>query len=290
MGITRKYPIYFIMPALLVFILFFIVPTVIGIYYSFTNWSVYDDAVKFIGLDNYKKMLTNKTVITAFKNTLMFGAIVTIAQNVFGLLLALLVNKIIILRNFFRTMFFMPFVIAPVIIGYVFSTIYEPKNGVLNSFLDFVGLDVLIQPWLTDPNIALFSIIMTDIWRVTGFAMIIYIAGLQYIPKELIESAKIDGANAWQTFRNVTFPLLASSFTINVTLSLITALKVFEVVLVLTNGGPGYHTEVLYTLIMKQFGLGELGYSTAINMVLVLLISAIGLPILYFLRKREVEI
>ncbi|WP_100405527.1 carbohydrate ABC transporter permease [Bacillus solitudinis] len=289
MHITSKYPYYFLAPALIVFLIFSIFPTLTGFYYSFTDWNIYAHDIRFTGLENYKQMLEDKRVITAFKNTIIFAVAVTILQNVFGLILALMLNEALYARNLLRTIFFMPYVIAPIIIGHIFSALYHPDNGMINEILRAVGLGSFAMDWLNNPNIALFSIIATDVWRVTGFAMIIYLAGLQFIPKDLLESANIDGANYWERFKNIIFPLLAPSFTINILLSLISSMKVFEIVIVLTEGGPGYRTEVFNTYIMRMFSSGELGYSTAVNLVLFVLITGIGIPVLHFLRKREVE-
>lgn len=285
----RKYPLYFSFPALAVFLLFFIAPTFIGIYYSFTDWNVNADSIRFIGLDNYKALFEEPRLGKALSNTLIFAAAVTVLQNAVGLGLALLMNEAIRMRNLFRTIFFMPYVIAPIVIGYVFRAIYHPEHGIVNEALGWIGLGSLGQDWLNDPKWALFSIIATDIWRVAGFAMVVYLAGLQFIPKDLTESASIDGASYWRRFRHIVFPLLASSFTVNVLLSVIGSMKVFEMVMVLTDGGPGYTTEVFYTYIRSTFSMGQMGYSTAINLVLFVLVTLVGVPVLTALKKREVE-
>ncbi|MFD2332912.1 carbohydrate ABC transporter permease [Cohnella sp. GCM10020058] len=285
----RKYPLYFSFPALSVFLLFFIAPTVIGVYYSFTDWNVNADSISFIGFDNYKALFGEPRLGKALSNTLIFAAAVTLLQNAVGLGLALLMNEAIRMRNLFRTIFFMPYVIAPIVIGYVFRAIYHPEHGIVNEALGWIGLGSLGQDWLNDPKWALFSIIATDIWRVAGFAMVVYLAGLQFIPKDLTESASIDGASYWRRFRHIVFPLLAASFTVNVLLSVIGSMKVFEMVMVLTDGGPGYTTEVFYTYIRSTFSMGQMGYSTAINLVLFVLVTVVGVPVLMALKKREVE-
>lgn len=160
----------------------------------------------------------------------------------------------------------------------------------MNRTLETLGLGVLAKDWLNDPQIALYSIIFTDIWRSAGFAMVIYLAGLQFIPRDLTESASIDGAGYWHRFRHIVFPLLAPAFTVNVLLAMIGSMKVFEIVMVLTEGGPGYATEVFYTYIRSMFSAGELGYATAVNIILFLIVTGIGIPVLQMLRKREVEV
>lgn len=284
-----KYPLYFSYPALAVYFLFFLTPTIIGIYYSFTDWNVNAKAITFIGLDNYIELFKEPRLKTAFSNTIIFAVIVTILQNVVGLGLALVLNEALKTKNILRTIFFMPYVIAPLVIGYIFRAIYHPEHGIINVILNKIGLSALANDWLNDPSIALYSIIATDIWRVAGFSMVIYLAGLQFIPKDLTESASIDGANYWSRFRHIVFPLLAPSFTINVLLAMIGAMKVFEIVWVLTEGGPGYTTEVFYTYIRSMFSSGLFGYATAVNVVLFVMVTAIGIPILMLMKRREVE-
>ncbi|WP_338551439.1 sugar ABC transporter permease [Paenibacillus sp. KS-LC4] len=284
-----KYPLYFSFPALFVFLLFFITPTLIGIYYSFTDWNINADAIKFIGLENYKELFNEPRLKQAFINTLIFAAAVTLLQNAVGLALALLLNEKLKLRNLLRMIFFMPYVIAPLVIGYIFRAIYHPEHGIVNQFFGLLGMDFMVQDWLNDPRFALFTVIMTDIWRVAGFSMVVYLAGLQFIPKDLTESASIDGANYWTRFKHVVFPLLAPAFTVNVLLAMIGSMKVFEIVMVLTEGGPGYTTEVFYTYIRNTFSSGEMGYATAINMLLFALVTLVGVPVLMAMKKREVE-
>lgn len=284
-----KYPLYFSFPALAVFLLFFITPTLIGFYYSFTDWNINADQIRFNGLDNYIELFKEPRLKTALKNTIIFAAIVTLMQNVLGLGLALILNEALKLRNLLRMIFFMPYVIAPIVIGYIFRAIYHPEHGIMNTMLDKVGLQFMVHDWLNDPKYALFSIIVTDLWRVAGFSMVVYLAGLQFIPKDLIESASMDGAQYWQRFRSIVFPLLAPALTVNVLLSMIGSMKVFEMVMVLTEGGPGYTTEVFYTYIRGMFSTGLFGYATAVNVVLFILVTIIGVPVLMAMKKREVE-
>lgn len=286
----KKYPLYFLLPAFAVFAVFFITPTITGVYYSFTNWNVNSPIIKFTGIDNYVRMWSEPRIHLAFRNTFIFAFAVTILQTSIGLILALMMHEKLYTRNILRTIFFAPYVIATLIIGYIFKVLYHPDKGIVNHTLDGLGLGFLSHDWLHDPNVALLAIILTDVWKSIGFVMVIFLAGLQFIPKDILESANIDGANYWHRFRHVTFPLLAPSFTVNVLLSIIGSLKVFEIVIVLTGGGPGYRTEVFNTYVMRAFSQGEFGYATAINMLLFLVVTGVGVPVLYWLRKREVEL
>ena len=268
----------------------FLVPTGTGLYYSLTDWNINTPKINFVGLKNFRDLFADKKLLAALGHTLIYAFSVTILRNAIGLGLALVLNTKMRLRGFFRTVFFLPYVISPIIIGYLFTAIYHPSHGLLNTGLRVLGLGFMAVDWLNDPTFALLSTILVDVWRTSGFAMVIYLAGLQMIPTELFESAALDGARYPQTFRYIMFPLIAPSLTINLTLSLIGTMKVFVMILVLTNGGPGYTTEVINTYVMSAFSLGLYGQGTAANLLLTVLIILIGAPVLLFLRKREVAL
>lgn len=290
MGRSRRfYPLYFIAPAFIVYFAFFIYPAISGFFYSFTDWNSYVPRINFIGLGNFKRLFTEGVLNTAITNTLLYAVAVTIFVNLIGLILASMLNTKVLFANLFRTVFYTPVVIAPLIVGYIFTAIYNPHHGILNQFLRLVGLKLIAVDWLGNVHTAMFAVIATGIWQSSGFAMVIYLAGLKTIPKELIEQASVDGAPYLSRFRHVTFPLLAPSFTVNVLFSTISSLKVFETVFVLTNGGPGFATEVINTFVYRQFAQGEWGYATAAGLLLTIIIGAIAIVLLRLLRKREVE-
>ena len=285
------YPNWFLLPVILIFGYLFVIPTLTSFYYSLTDWNINRRVITFVGFENFRELFQDIKFRATLSNTLIYSFSVTFTRNFFGLFLAILLNNSKLKgRNIFRTVIFLPFVISPVVIGYLFTAIYDPAGGILNQALRALGLGFAARDWLNDPSIALFSTIMTDVWRTTGFSMVVYLAGLQAIPDDLYESAEIDGANGFWRLTNVTLPLLAPSITINVVLALIGTMKVFVMILVLTNGGPGYATEVMNTYIMSMFSLGLYGAGTAANIILSLLIIIIGLPVLLFLKNREVEL
>ena len=289
-SIRKTYPLYFALPALVVFATLFLAPTISSFYYSLTNWNINAPKVDFIGLENFRRMFTDKKLVAATWHTLVYAGSVTVLRNTFGLILALGLNMQIRAQNFLRTVIFMPFVIAPIVIGYLFSALYHPSHGLINQLLNGAGLSFMAIDWLNDYRFALMSTILVDVWRTTGFAMVIFLAGLQLIPHELYESANLDGAGAWSRFRHVTFPLLASSLTVNLVISLIGTMKVFVMIYVLTHGGPGYATQVFNTYILSAFGMGRYGYATAANLLLFFMITVIGMPVLFILKRREVEL
>lgn len=288
--IGKKYPCYFFVPGVVVFSIFLLTPMLSSFYYSLTDWNINVRGISFIGLDNFRELFSDVKLVTALKNTLIYAISVTALRNFIGLALALLLNTKVRLQNLFRATFFLPLVIAPIIIGYIFTVIYHPDLGILNQGFRAIGWNMLAQDWLHDPKYALFSTIVVDVWRTSGFAMVIYLAGLQTIPLELLETADIDGAGFGKKFTHVILPLLAPAVTINLVLSLIGTMKVFEMILALTRGGPGYATEVVNTYILTSFSIGLFGLGTAANLLLSFIIIIIGMPVFFFLKRREIEL
>ena len=287
----RVYWIAFIAPALLIVALFFIIPVIGGFVYSLTDWNGLDKHINFIGFKNFKELIFNDDKFyTSLFHTLIFSFCITVLQNLFGLVLALVMDKEFKGRNFFRAVFYLPAVLSALVVGYAWSFIFNPTMGALNVLFDRVGLDFLMQDWLGDARLALFSIIFVIVWQFTGYSMVIYIAGLQNIPLDIYEAADIDGVNVGQKFKYITFPLLAPAVTINILLTLISTLKTFDHIFVMTKGGPGYSTEVISTLLYREaFTNSNMGYGSAISVVLFMLITSIALIMLKYLKGREVN-
>ena len=223
-------------------------------------------------------------------NTIKLTIFVVVVQNAIGLALALGVHSRIKSRYVLRTVFFAPAVLSPVVIAFLWKYMLNPDpDAGINALLGFFGLDVLQQDWLGDPSVALWAIGITVVWQFTGYSMVIFLAALQGIPQELEEAAALDGAGRLQRFRHIVLPLIAPALTINLTLSTIGGLKLFDQVFAITGGGPGYATETLSTLIYKQaFVFGQYGYSTAVALVLAILVAALALIQMRFLQSREV--
>ncbi|WP_138752308.1 carbohydrate ABC transporter permease [Paenibacillus sinopodophylli] len=284
------YAIWFIFPAFLLYTAFVIIPTLSSVYLSFTSWDGLSSNIKYIGLDNFIEIINSPRVHNALKNTLIFAFSLVILENVLALLLAILVDQVRWFRNFFRSIFYFPVLMSGIIMGFIWMIIMNYNFGVLNQLLDMTGLGFLKADWLGNPDFALIAIILSTVWKAAGYYMVIYLAGLQGIPQELHEAASIDGANRWQQFRSITFPLLAGAMTVCVMLSMIGSLKIFDQIAVMTDGGPGFATETL-TYIIYKVGFGELrqGFGTALSMVLFLLTLVISLVQIKVLRKREVQ-
>jgi raffinose/stachyose/melibiose transport system permease protein len=176
-----------------------------------------------------------------------------------------------------------------IVVGIVFKSILHPSTGVLNTFLRGMGLDFMAQKWLTNPDLALYSVALVDTWKGVGFIMVILIAGIMVIPVEYYEAAQIDGANKWDELWNITLPLLMPTLTVTTVLNLLYGLKVFDIVWVLTNGGPGFATETVYTLVFKEFSKGRYGVSTALSTLLFVIMSVCGYWLIKMMHSKEVE-
>jgi len=282
---------WLILPAFLLYTGFVIVPALSSIYYSLTSWDGISPVMKYIGLRNYLDMFHSPRFFNALRNTWILTVSITILENVTALALAILVDKIRALKSFFRSIFYLPVLLSGIVAGYIWSTMFNYSFGIVNQFLTAVHLNILKLDWLGHPKIALFSIVITMVWKAAGYFMIIYLAGLQGIPQEMSEAARIDGANSIEHFRYITFPMLAGAVTINLTLSLISGLRIFDQIVVMTDGGPGFATETLTYLIFKvAFADLQQGYGTALAMVLFAMILVFGTIQVRLLRRREVEL
>jgi len=290
MNKKKVYPIYFVFGALIIYIILFVVPSVIGIGYSFTDWSAYSDKLAFVGLDNFKTVFSSdEDYMAIIINTLEFTFVTTILKNILGLILALLLTKSIKLLNLHRGIMFMPSVLSTLIIGMIFKSILNPADGLLNTFLRSIGLEVLAGKWLSTSELAFGSVMAVDIWRGTGYIMTILIAGILSISTTYYEAASIDGASGSQKFRYITFPLLLPTLATTTVLNIIYGLKVFDMIYALTNGGPGKTTtEVLYTAVFKKFGTGQYAVGTALSSVMFLFMVAIGVFMIKIMTKDEV--
>jgi raffinose/stachyose/melibiose transport system permease protein len=278
---------WFALPALLLFGFVVLVPSVRGVYYAFTDWDGLDPDFSFVGLDNFSDMLRDPDAKQAIGHTLLIAVSITVIQNALGLLLALGVDTAIKSRNVLRVFLFAPAVITPIVTAYLWRNLLGP-DGAVNSLLGAVGLDSLRQDWLGSPRLALWSVVGVIVWQFAGYSMVIFLAGLQSVPKEVHEAAAIDGAGPVRRFWSVTRPLLAPAFTVNLMLSIIGGIKLFDQVYALTGGGPGHATDTISTLIYKDaFTLGEFGYSIALAVVLTIIVAVASTGQYLVLSRNE---
>jgi len=269
-------PWWFMLPALALFTFVVLVPSARGVYYAFTDWDGLDPDFALVGLRNFADLAGDADARQAIWHTLLIAAAITVFQNGIGLLLALGVNSLIKTRNFLRVLLFAPAVIAQIVTAYLWRNLLGP-DGAVNSLLGAVGLDSWRQDWLGDPGLALWMIVLVVVWQYAGYSMVIFLAGLQSIPREIYEAAAIDGTGPVRRFWSIVRPLLAPAITINLMLSVIGGLKLFDQVYALTGGGPGHATDTISTLIYKDaFTLGEFGYSIAMAVVLTVIVAIIS--------------
>ena len=288
---NKQYPIYFSFGALILYSVFFVIPSFIGFYYSFTDWNRYSSELNFVGFDNFNTILfSNINYLQSIKNTLIFTVITIMLKTVVALLLALLLTSgVRRFTNVHRMIIYLPAIVPMIVVGIVFKSILHPSTGVLNVFLSAIGLEALAQGWLTNPKLALYSVILVDTWKGIGYIMVILIAGLEAIPREYYEAAKIDGARAWDELRTITIPLLMPALTVVIVLNLLYGLKIFDIVYVLTNGGPGYATETVYTVVFKEFSKGRYGISTALSTLLFVIMTFLGFFVIWLMHREETE-
>lgn len=282
-------PYTMLLPALALYALIVLYPSISGAVYAFTDWSGRSGDATFVGLRNFAEMFGDVAARAALVNTVIIAVATTILQTALGLALAVALHSAIASRNLLRTFFFAPAMLPPVIIAFLWQFILTP-GGPLNGMLRGLGLDALAQNWLGNADIALGTVIGVVVWQNVGLAMVIFLAGLQGIPAELVESAHVDGAGPWQRFVHVTLPLLIPATTITMSLTLISGLKLFDQVFAMTGGGPGYATETLSVIMYKEaFVSGRYGYSTAIALVLTMIVFAFAMVQLKALRRFEVD-
>ena len=280
----------FIVPAFIVYTVLTMYPLIQTIWLSFTNWDGYSMSnLSFVGLENFKAVLADKSMKSALLNTLFYSMVFPILTTIFAIPLSLALNSKMRSRNLQRAVFFFPSVPSAIILGYLWAYILAPtSSGLLNKFLGLFGINPVM--WLSTPKTAMFSVIMVNLWSVLGWHACIYLAQLQSIPAEYYEAATVDGANAWQKFRYITFPILASAMTVSVMLLLVNSMKIFDLPFALTNGGPGTSTTMISQIIIKTgFVEKSYGKATAMSAIFFVFIAVISIVQLNTMKKREVE-
>ncbi|QFG26931.1 sugar ABC transporter permease [Actinomadura sp. WMMB 499] len=283
----NRAPAWFLIPALGLYAFVVVLPSARGATLALTDWDGLSPTRNFVGLSNFREMLEDPAALGALRQTLIIAVAVTVIQNALGLLLALGVHSRIKSRNVLRVFLFAPAVMTPVVTAALWKYMLAP-DGAVNGLIAALGPDSWRRNWLGDPTLALWSVIGVIVWQFAGYSMVIFLAGLQSIPQEVHEAAAMDGATGWSRFRHVVLPLLAPAMTINLMLSIIGGLKLFDQVWVMTGGGPGTSTETLSTLIYKNaFQFNEYAYSVALAIVLTVFVAIFSGGQYGLLRRRE---
>ncbi len=279
----NMYPIWFVLPSVIIFCIFFLWPILSSLYYSLTVWNF--ETAKFCGLDNYKLFFSEHAMSSSVIHTLIYAFGTSGLKVVLAFFIAVFLTGKIRTKDFIRSAVFFPNLVSMVAVGLTFSFMMHPTRGLLNTVITALGGSQV--DFLGDPKLALLSIILVDVWKGLSISVVIYIAGIQSIDKTYYEAAAIDGATGWQALKNITLPLLAPAQNSIIILSLIGGLRSFELIWTMTGGGPGFATDVLASVIYKQYAAGFYGLSTAGNVVMLVLISIIAFPLQHFLNKRE---
>jgi ABC-type sugar transport system permease subunit len=278
----------FVGPALIVLALFLLYPIGYSVWLSLHEWTGYSVAWgPFVGVANYRGLWQDEVFWKAMANSIVFVAVRTPLEVGLGFLLALLLNRRMAARSLLRTLFFVPVVMSLIVVTIIFQRIYEPNAGLLNTFLASVGLGALAHPWLGDPSTALAAVIAVSVWKNVGFSLVVLLAGLQGLPQDVIEAARVDGAGAWALTLKVIAPLMRPILALTAMLSIIGGLKVFDLIFIMTRGGPTYSTEVLATMLYREaFELNDMGTASAIAVVLVALVLGTARLQTFLLRER----
>jgi multiple sugar transport system permease protein/raffinose/stachyose/melibiose transport system permease protein len=266
--------------------LFFVLPFVLNVPFAFSQWSTYSNSIPFVGFDNFVSLWNNGALGGAIRVTLVYAVVAMVVQNIVALSLALALRDTTRINTFFRSLFFLPVLMSPLAAGYIWRGIVDPA-GPLNAVIGIVnsGFD---YAWLGHPSSALFTVAFIDGWKWSGIATLVYIAGLNSIPKSLMEAASLDGASAWQRFWHVQFALLAPAFTFNIVTTLVGAMSAYDVIAAASGGGPGTATTTLNVAVQQQFSYGFFGTASTLSLTVTLLVVAVAVPLVWWLRKREV--
>lgn len=280
-------PFLWVLPALVLYVIFKLVPMIGGVGLSLVRWNGIDPP-QFIGLQNFERMFQDEILGIALWNNTQYALGTVVIKNALGLFLALLINQSLRGRGIYRTTLFMPVVMSFVVVGILWAWLYNNQFGLINNLLRSVGLGLIAPDWLGDPGSAMASLIIVDVWKWYGFHMVIYLAGLQTIPTELHDAGLVDGAGRWRRFWHITLPLLRPVVIVNVTLSLMGALNVFEIPYIMTEGGPANATNVLALHIyIQSFKFYRMGYGAALSYALFVLVSIVALIQIKLMTRRD---
>ncbi len=281
-------PASFLLLPLLVYFIFVILPTLNSLFYSFTDWGGYSVDYNFVGFSNFEKIFTDRLFSNAIKNTAIWLVLAMTVPTLLGLVLALALQGKSRVNTFYKSLFYLPICLSPIIIGIIWVWLYNPNLGIVNIFLRSIGLEDLATAWLANPNTVLYAVFVAWAWQQTGLTMVIFLAGLTSVPTPLIEAAKVDGANYWQTLRKVIIPMLRPATVVVLALTAINALKSFEIIWVMTKGGPFNRSDTLAVFMYKEsFSKYKLGYGS--SAAVVLFVMTLVIIVLYFRQTSAAE-
>lgn len=285
MNKKKIYSNWFLVPALAVFICFFMIPMVLSLFFSLTVWNF--NGFKFTGIDNFIMFFKESSLRIGIKNSLLYAVLTSSLKVILSFFIALFLTSGIKTKIIQRSIVFFPNLVSTVAVGITFTALMHPSKGLFNKVLEMIGINGI--NWLGDKNLALFSVVGADVWKGLSIATVIFIAGIQSIDKTYYEAATVDGANYWQRLINITIPLSRASMNSIILLSFIGGLRSFDLIWSMTGGGPGFATDVMASIIYKQYAAGYYGLSTAGNVIMFVIIAVIIFPLQRFLLSKEAD-
>jgi raffinose/stachyose/melibiose transport system permease protein len=291
--IANPYSYALVAPIGIIFTIFFVIPTFVSFFFSMTRWTLFD--WEFVGFENFVQYFKEASLAIGFKNTLIYGVVTSGLKVVFGLALALLLTGRLRAKGFLRSVVYFPVLVSTIGVGFTFSILMDPNYGAINKGIVSIGKSIGWETygpgWLVDPNLLpLFSVAFVDVWKGVGIATVLYMAGLASIPQEYYEALAVDGGGAWDKFRNITLPLVQPATSAVVILSFIGGLRSFDLIWAMTNGGPGFLSDVIASINYKQYQAGFYGLATAGNVILLFFVLAIIGPVYWFFNKKEQQV
>ncbi|CAM4501485.1 ABC transporter permease [Paenibacillus macerans] len=282
----QTYSYTFLLPAAIVYTIIFLIPTALSFFFSLTRWTLSD--WEFIGLENFVTFFQESSLSIGFKNTLIYALVTCVAKVVLGLLLGTFLTSKIKTKGYLQSVLFFPTLVSTIAVGVAFSTMMHPTQGVINQALQAIGITG--PDWLGNTKLALLSVAFVDVWKGVGFATVIFVAGILSIPEEYYEALQIDGGSAWNKFWNIIVPLSRPAMNSVIILSFIGGLRSFDLIWAMTKGGPGFTTDVIASIIYKQYQGGFYGLATAGNVILFLFVSLLAFPLSLYLNRKEVSL
>lgn len=285
MNKKKIYSNWFVVPAMVIFTVFFLLPMVISFFFSLTVWDF--NSFTFCGFDNFKSYFSDESLYSSITNTLIYAVLTCGLKLILAFFLAVFLTSKIKTKNLLRSVVFFPNLISTVAVGITFCALMHPSKGLFNQVIEFLGGQG--ADWLGNTSTALYAVIFTDVWKGVGVATVIFIAGMQSIDKTYYEAAEIDGANGWQRLKNITVPLSRPAMNSVIILAFISGMRTFDLIWAMTGGGPGFATEVMASTVYKQYAAGYYGLSTAGNVIMFIVIAVLAFPLQRFLLSKEVD-
>lgn len=283
---NRVYSFWFLVPGGIIYLVFFLVPTFISFFFSLTRWTFYNWT--FIGLANFSMFLSQTSLSIGFRNTLIYAVVTCGLKVVLGFFFGAFLTLRLATRGFLRSMIFFPTILSTIAVGIIFSNLMQPTNGTINLALAAIGIHG--PDWLGDPHMALLSVAFVDVWKGVGIATVIFLAGIQAIPPEYYEAVMIDGGGSYHRLRYVTLPLSRPAMNAVILLAFIGGLRTFDLIWVMTGGGPGFTSDLIASIIYKQYQAGFWGLATAGNVLLFVVVAALAVPLYRYLSRSEVQL